>query len=678
MTKKILLVAAAIMCCTMSFAKTPKQPESYNYKRGVEAIQGDKFDEGIRFLRQELDEHAKNGYAYAWMGSAYSRKEEYGMAIYCLEQAIKYLPKKDKHYRALSYSIKSEVLLLMQDTVAALEAISQSIKIEPSKEDWLYNRSQIYKDLKQYELSNADLRQYIKLTPGIITGHIHIGLNFFAQEQYEKALEEFTYAHKLAKRPYTYAFMAQAQVKLHQYEQAATNIIESLKLDVNSNEAGDAVELCKCRECVDALLPLIDVQIALHPNDYEWLGIKSYILINSKRFAEAIEVLQQSKQLSTDPFVDGGIAFLYNRIGDNQNALKYANAMIEADTTNARAYSIRMDIYYDMDSIDLALADAYKMEQLAPDDETALEESGQMYFFAGHYRRAILKCNTILALNPTANYFRYLRGRSYLALGEQPSLAKADFNRAYTESPRGITRAFSLCFLNRFDEARAIVDSVCIADSIDHEERYNAACAYALMGDPAPAFRLLEEELKDGYTRFNHIRHDLDLVSLHGAQFDSLLNVYEIKMRENLNKISQDSAENVALRVVEIPFTASNGVTKVECTINGLPLNFIFDTGASDVTISQTEANFMFKNGYLSQRDIVGKERYQTADGNVSVGTTFILNHINFGGLELTGVRASVVGNQKAPLLLGQTVLKRLGKIEIDNERRVLKITTNQ
>lgn len=79
-----------------------------------------------------------------------------------------------------------------------------------------------------------------------------------------------------------------------------------------------------------------------------------------------------------------------------------------------------------------------------------------------------------------------------------------------------------------------------------------------------------------------------------------------------------------------------------------------------------------------NQRDIVGKEHYMTADGNISVGTTFILDHINFGGLELSGVRASVVGSQKAPLLLGQTVLKRLGKIEIDNERRVLKITTNQ
>ena len=86
----------------------------------------------------------------------------------------------------------------------------------------------------------------------------------------------------------------------------------------------------------------------------------------------------------------------------------------------------------------------------------------------------------------------------------------------------------------------------------------------------------------------------------------------------------------------------------------------------------------MYKNGYLSQKDVIGKQRFQTADGNISVGTTIMLNHINFGGLELTGVRASIVANQKAPLLLGQTVLQRLGKIEIDNERKVLKITTQK
>lgn len=86
----------------------------------------------------------------------------------------------------------------------------------------------------------------------------------------------------------------------------------------------------------------------------------------------------------------------------------------------------------------------------------------------------------------------------------------------------------------------------------------------------------------------------------------------------------------------------------------------------------------MFKNGYLSDKDIIGKQYYRVADGNISVGTTIILNEIQFGGLTLKNVRASVVKSQNAPLLLGQTVLQRLGKIEIDNTKRILKITTKQ
>lgn len=43
--------------------------------------------------------------------------------------------------------------------------------------------------------------------------------------------------------------------------------------------------------------------------------------------------------------------------------------------------------------------------------------------------------------------------------------------------------------------------------------------------------------------------------------------------------------------------------------------------------------------------------------------------------MKLKDVRASVVKNQKAPLLLGQTVLGRLGKIEIDNKNKKLVIT---
>ena len=46
------------------------------------------------------------------------------------------------------------------------------------------------------------------------------------------------------------------------------------------------------------------------------------------------------------------------------------------------------------------------------------------------------------------------------------------------------------------------------------------------------------------------------------------------------------------------------GVYEVPCKVNGLKMNFIFDTGASDVSISLTEALFMFRHGYLKEENI--------------------------------------------------------------------------
>lgn len=116
----------------------------------------------------------------------------------------------------------------------------------------------------------------------------------------------------------------------------------------------------------------------------------------------------------------------------------------------------------------------------------------------------------------------------------------------------------------------------------------------------------------------------------------------------------------------------------IKCKINNLPLSFVFDTGAATVSLSMVEATFMMKNGYLSKSDVVGSQYFQDANGNINEGTIINLRHVDFGGLKLENVRASVVRNQRAPLLLGQSVLGRLGKIEIDNSRKVLTITSKQ
>lgn len=109
------------------------------------------------------------------------------------------------------------------------------------------------------------------------------------------------------------------------------------------------------------------------------------------------------------------------------------------------------------------------------------------------------------------------------------------------------------------------------------------------------------------------------------------------------------------------------GTYEVPCTLNDLPLKLTFDTGASTVSISSVEASFMLKNGYLKTEDIKGRERFSTATGEIHEGTTIRLREIHIGDAVLRNVDASVVHNQQAPLLLGQSVLERFGIITIDN-----------
>lgn len=112
----------------------------------------------------------------------------------------------------------------------------------------------------------------------------------------------------------------------------------------------------------------------------------------------------------------------------------------------------------------------------------------------------------------------------------------------------------------------------------------------------------------------------------------------------------------------------------ISCKVNGLPLDFIFDTGASSVTLSRKQAMFMLKNGYLSKSDIVGSNAYQTASGDIAIGTVIKLKKIDINGLILNNVEASIINSDSAPLLLGQSALSRLGKIQIDYKNSTLTI----
>lgn len=116
-----------------------------------------------------------------------------------------------------------------------------------------------------------------------------------------------------------------------------------------------------------------------------------------------------------------------------------------------------------------------------------------------------------------------------------------------------------------------------------------------------------------------------------------------------------------------------NGVYQIDCKVNDIPMKFILDTGASEVSLSSTEALFLIKQGLITEEDILSPTKYRNANGEILEGTKIKLKTIEVAGLIINDITATVVDELNAPLLLGQSFLSKLGTISIDGNKLTIK-----
>jgi aspartyl protease family protein len=136
---------------------------------------------------------------------------------------------------------------------------------------------------------------------------------------------------------------------------------------------------------------------------------------------------------------------------------------------------------------------------------------------------------------------------------------------------------------------------------------------------------------------------------------------------DNSNKSNRNERNKGKKTIVKM--IKKHGVFQIPVEVNGINMYFIFDTGASFISISETEANFLWKHDKLREADIKGTINFSDANGDISEGTIISLSTIKIGDRVLKNVEASVVHNLNAPLLFGQSALSKFGKISIDNNK---------
>ncbi len=669
----ILLV---LLCCAVLVeAKDIKRPDSFNYTRGVEAYFNGDYETALGYLNKEVKDNPNNGYAYTWIACVYAHEEENGLALTAIDKAVKLVPKKDGDYRSYALLTRARIYNELEQYDLALEDYNQTIKEFPDNADAYEERGQIYYEQEKYDLADRDYRKLVSLNPGDVMGYMGLGRNANAQKRYDDAIEQFNYVEKLAPDySSVYTFRSESYFKLGKYDEAIDDFVRSVEIDY-SYKAGYMFYVL-ADSAFNKLVPRLKIQMNKEPKNYLWPTLLGMAYEDKEDYRKAIEYHKQSYAIEPLDGTARRIAECYDDLGDYDSAIEYINLAIEGDSTDYNYVGLKAHILDHAGRSDEAIAVMDKGIQLAPEFYYAYYRRGWMKDHAGDIEGAIEDYSMSIALRPEYAYSYMNRGVLYRLKGEN-ALAEDDFRKVIeldTIPGDDNTAQYAYFYLGEREKAIAFQDSI-LAEGDDKGNYYDAACLYSLMGEKEKSLECLHRSLELGYCRFAHIRRDRDLNNIRDTEeFKAMMEEYETKHRESLEEQKEEYTP-FEEAIAEIPFTKEGGVFSVKCSINDLPLHFIFDTGASDVSMSAVEANFMMKNGYLTPRDIEGKQYYQNATGDISEGTVVNIRDVEFGGLHLPNVRASVVRNQNAPLLLGQSALQKLGKIEIDNDRKVLKIT---
>lgn len=103
-------------------------------------------------------------------------------------------------------------------------------------------------------------------------------------------------------------------------------------------------------------------------------------------------------------------------------------------------------------------------------------------------------------------------------------------------------------------------------------------------------------------------------------------------------------------------------------TVNGTPVRFLVDTGASSIVLSPGDA----KRLGIDLDSLVFNRAYETANG-IGYGASTVVDELTVGHIRLTNVPVSINGAPMRSSLLGMTFLNRMKSFNISGRKLVLR-----
>lgn len=679
--KLFLLVATVTLLISQSCTQRQTDDDDYNYRKAHEALyDDDDAEKSLEIVNDILDNDPRHIDSRFLRSKIFWSKNIYDSAIRDVSYAISHYKGKPLVFKSTLYALRGDIFADMDlDSVAVIDyrkAVRRARRDNPERvQEYSFDYAQalFYSD----NLAEAE-KVYLRMLRDDkydVAAMVGLARNYMTMEKYDEALKYLDTAESYdASYSQIYRFKMQVMDKMNRTDESVDAALRYVETDddapmyVIADYAGKhyTYAVAKAR----AELQKSETQIP-------WIALLIILYENHGDYVKAIELYDMfENEYGADATVYSDRAECYSKSGDYTNAIKDYSKAIELEPDEDYYLALRGDAYRSAGMYREAIADYSAAIDIDPSVGYYYYARGWSYELSGNDEKAMENFNTGIDLDKSYPYVFVSRGDLYLKQGKV-DLARADFEMVLagdTVADDGSCREYALIGLGRIDEAIEWMEKIIENNPNDVGCWYDKACLFARIGRKAEALEALETAFEKGYREFIHIEHDSDMNPLRDMpQFKALIEQYRGKPVDVSSEEIYETPETAEALVSEIRLKKMAGGTyEVPCSVNGLPLKFIFDTGASDVTLSSVEADFMLKNDYLSARDFKGSRRYLTADGSISDGAVVCIREVQVGDVTLKNIEASVVKNQKAPLLLGQSVLERFGSITIDNENSTL------